>query len=167
MNRVTVRRFDVVRTANIVAALYAVIIVVMLLVFFVPFMLIGGLAGMAGGDSGSGIAFLGAGLIGSLVFLVLGAAFYAVIGWVMTAIMVVIYNWIAGRIGGLQIDVQVEGPWPGAPGGYPGYPAAYPQAAPGVYPAYPPSATPAWPAPGSPGAPGHGTGPTPPAGVGS
>ncbi len=70
MNRVTVRRFDVVRTANIVAALYAVIIVVTLLVFFVPFMLIGGIAGIAGagGDSGGGAAFLGAGLVGSLIF---------------------------------------------------------------------------------------------------
>lgn len=166
MNRVTVRRFDVVRTANIVAAIYAVIVVVMMLVFFVPFMLIGGMAGMAGGDSGAGAAFLGAGLLGSLLFLVLGAAFYAVIGWVMTAVMVLIYNWLAGRIGGLQLEVQVEGPWPGAPGGYPGYPAPYPQATAG-YAGYPQPGPPAWPVPGSPGAPGHGTGPTPPAGYGS
>jgi hypothetical protein len=160
MNRVTVRRFDVVRTANIVAALYAVIIVVVLLVFFVPFLLIGGLVGMAGagGDSGAGAAVLGAGLIGSLVIVVLGALFYAVVGWVMTAIIVLLYNWLAGRIGGLQLDVHIEGP---GPGGYPHY-GGYP-----VAPGYGQPQPPAWPVPGSPGAPGHGTGPNPPAGYGS
>jgi hypothetical protein len=147
MNRVTVRRFDVVRTANIVAALYAVIVIVVMLVIFLPFALLGGLAGIAGtgGDSGAGAAVLGAGLIGTLVFLVLAAAFYAVIGWVMTAIIVLIYNWIAGRIGGLQLDVQIEGPYPGAypQGGYPA--AAYGQ--PAV------QGQPQWPMPGAPGAP--------------
>jgi hypothetical protein len=160
MNRVTVRRFDVVRTANIVAALYAVIVIVVMLVFFVPFMLIGGLAGMAGAgeDAGAGAAVLGAGLIGTLVFLVLGAVFYAVIGWVMTAIMVLLYNWLAGRIGGFQLDVQVDGPWPGASGGYSpygGYPAA---------PGYGQPQAPSWPAPGSPAAPGHGSQPVAPQG---
>jgi hypothetical protein len=158
VNRVTVRRFDVVRTANIVAAMYAVIVIAVMLVFLLPFLLIGGLAGLtgAGSDSGAGAAIVGAGVIGGLIFLVLGAAFYAVIGWVMTAIVVLIYNWLAGRLGGLQLDVQVDGPWPGGYAAYPGYSGTaagpgYPLQAPG-YP-QPVPGQPQWPAPGAPGAP--------------
>ena len=85
MNRVTIRRFDVVRTANVVAVLYAVAVSLVVLVFFVPFMLIAGLA--ARGSSGSDMGLVGAGLVGGLLFAVIGIVFYGVVGWVMTAIV--------------------------------------------------------------------------------
>ena len=145
MNRVTIRRFDVIRTANVVAVLYAVAVIIVVLLFFVPFMLIAGLAGMntSGSEMGS---VVGAGLVGGLLFAVIGIAFYGVVGWVMTAIVCALYNFVAGRIGGIRVIVDVEGPYPGAPAyGGPGYPAGY-----GV----PAVGTPTWPAPGSPGSPG-------------
>lgn len=139
MSRVTIRRFDVIRTANIVAALYAVIVAVFGLLVFLPFALIAGLAGSQV-EGGSAIGIFGAGLVGGLIFTLFAIVIYGIMGWIMTAIMVALYNFVAGRIGGIQADVEIQGPY-GMPGyGGPGYPA----------PGY---GTPAWPAPGSPGGP--------------
>jgi hypothetical protein len=154
MNRITIRRFDVVRTANVVAALYMAIVLIFGLLFFVPFALFGGIAASRVG--GSGAAIFGAGLVGSLIFVAIGVVVYGVIGWIMTAIMVALYNFVAGRVGGIRMVVDLEVPY-GAPGyGGPGYPAGYGG---GGY------GTPQWPAPGSPGAPGGGA-PTQPPGWG-
>ncbi len=142
MNRVTIRRFDVVRTANVVAVLYAVAVVFVVLVFFVPFLLIAALAGMRTDGAEMG-GVIGAGLVGGLLFVLIGVVFYGVMGWIMTAIVCALYNFVAGRIGGIRVVVDVEGPYPGVPVyGGPGYPAGY-----GV----PAVGTPVWPAPGSPG----------------
>ena len=146
MNRVTIRRFDVVRTANVVAVLYAVAVLIVVLVFFVPFVLIARLAGMrsSGSEMGGAVA---AGLVGGLLLATIGIVFYGVVGWVMTAIVCALYNFVAGRIGGIRVIVDVEGPYPGAPAyGGPGYPAGY-----GV----PAAGSPTWPAPGSPGGTGR------------
>lgn len=159
MNRVTIRRFDVVRTANVVAVLYAVAVIIVALVFLVPFLLIAGLGGMSSSGSEMGSTF-GASLVGGLLFVVIGIVFYGVVGWVMTAIVCALYNFVARRIGGIRVIVDVDGPYPGAPAdGGPGYPAGY-----GV----PAVGTPAWPAPGSPGGQGDPTAPpmAPPPGWG-
>jgi hypothetical protein len=136
MTRVTIRRFDVIRAANIAAVLYAVLIAVISLLFFLPFTLIAGIAGSQAGDSGIGLGIFGAGVVGVLIFTLFGIVIYAIIGWITTAIMVALYNVVAGRVGGIQADVELQGPY-----GYggPGYPA----------PGY---GNPAWPAPGAPGA---------------
>jgi hypothetical protein len=105
MARLTIRRFDVIRTANIVAALYAVIVLIVGLVIILPLTL---LAGAAAAEYG-GAAFMG-GVAAVLVFTVLGFLFYAAIGWVMTALVCALYNAVAGRIGGMRIEVEVEGP---------------------------------------------------------
>jgi hypothetical protein len=120
MQRLTIARFDPVRTANIIAALYAVIVLVVGLVFAVPFALV---ALVAGQDAGSGVAT--GGVIGVLVLLVLAVVFYAGIGWVMTALVCALYNALAGRIGGIRVEVQPEGPALMGPG-VPGWPATAP-----------------------------------------
>jgi hypothetical protein len=120
MQRITIARFDVLRTANIVAALYAVIVLVIGLLFAVPFALV---ALVAGQDAGPGVAT--GGVIGVLLLLVLAVVFYAGIGWVMTAILCALYNALAGRIGGIRVDVQPEGPALMGPGG-PAWPTPAP-----------------------------------------
>jgi hypothetical protein len=121
MQRFTIARFDVLRTANIVAALYAVFVLVIGLLFAVPFALLALVAGQQ--SAGPGLAT--GGVIGVLVLLVLAVVFYAGIGWVMTALVCALYNALAGRIGGIRVDVQPEGPAPMGPGG-PGWPATTP-----------------------------------------
>ena len=122
MHRLTIARFDVVRTANIVAALYAVIVLVIGLLFAVPFAIIALVAGQEA--AGPGVAT--GGVIGVLILLVLAVAFYAGIGWVMTALVCALYNALAGRIGGIRIQVQPEGPALMGPG--PGWPTPAPLA---------------------------------------
>ena len=113
MQRLTIRRFDIVRAANIVATIYTLIAVVFGLFIFLPFALIGGIAGSQS-SNGAGVA-LGAGLIGGLIFYILIVVFYAIAGWISGAILAAIYNFVAGRIGGLRMDVAVEGPSGGMP----------------------------------------------------
>lgn len=146
---VRIRRFGVVSTANTIAAIYAVIV----LVFVVFFSLIA-LLGIAviPKDSSAAAGAAGLGVVGILIGGLLFTVFYAVFGWIFTAIACVLYNVVAGRVGGIAI--QVESTTPQAPGG--GYPAyAYPgYPAPAGYPAQPqyPVQT-QYPVPGQPAGP--------------
>ena len=146
MTRVSIRRFDVIRAANIAAVLYAVI-VLFFGVLFVPLIALIGIAGVSTSSS-SGVnigAAMGGGIIGVLLLTALAAVFYGIIGWIMTAIAVALFNFVAGRLGGLQADVVFESqpPMGGMPVPY-GYPPGY-----GGQPPYV--------------APGQGQPPTPPA----
>jgi hypothetical protein len=156
---VRIRRFGIVSTATVVAVLYAIVALcfVALLALFALF----GLAVTPAETRGT----FGAGVVGLLVFGLLIVVFYAITGWVFTAIACALYNLVAGWVGG--IEMQVEGPMGGGPaGGYPaaGYPGGYPAPgaypvpgpypAPGTYPAPAPSPAPS-PAPGSSMPPGR------------
>jgi len=120
MQRLTIARFDPVRTANIVAALYAVIVLVVGLLFAVPFALV---ALVAAQDAGPDV--VAGGVVGGILVLLIAVVFYGGIGWVMTALVCALYNALAGRIGGIRVEVQPEGPALMGPGG-PGWPAAAP-----------------------------------------
>ena len=122
MQRITIARFDAVRTANIVAALYAVIV----LVDRAPVrgaVRARGPRGRAGGRRPR--RRWPAASSGVLLVLLLAVVFYGGIGWVMTALVCALYNVLAGRIGGIRVEVQPEGPALMGPGG-PGWPAPAP-----------------------------------------
>jgi hypothetical protein len=105
-----IRRFGVIRTANVVAFFYVVIIVVIV----VPIGLIvaiaapgranllGGAGAFAGNVVGPGII-----LIGLLI-----AVFYGVLGWIFTALACLLYNFAAGMIGGIEIQLEAVQPPP-------------------------------------------------------
>jgi hypothetical protein len=68
---------------------------------FVPFALIGGLAGMASGQ--------GKDAIGGIIFLVFGIlapVIYGAMGFVLGAFSAWIYNLMAKWLGGIQIELQ-------------------------------------------------------------
>ena len=119
-----IRRFNAIKTATVVALMYMLIVAIIV----VPFLLLFAVAGVSvngGPNQGGGvIAVLGLG-----VFLIL---FYGLLGWVFTAIACVLYNVVAGWVGG--IEVQVEAVAPPAP------PPAW--LAPGSTPAGPPPPAP-------------------------
>lgn len=140
---VRIRRFGIIKTANVAAAIYAVIVLFFSLVVLVPMTLLG----VAMVPNGGGAA-LGAGVAGVLIFALIGTALYAAMGWVMTAIACAIYNLVAGWVGGIEVQVEpvtpMAPPWGypgyGAPGGYGGQhgaPGGY--GAPGQYGAPPTS----------------------------
>ena len=135
-----IRRFGVIRTANVVAFLYVIVIAVI----FVPLGLIFAVVAPGFGSSGTGFAGNAGGL--AIVFFgLLLAVFYGIVGWIVTALGCLLYNFAAGMIGGIEIQLEaVQAPPPPAVWG--GSPSAPPTAT------YPPSSTP--PASTPPTAPG-------------
>ena len=103
-SKVRIRRFGVLRTSSVVAAMYfvgfAVILVPILLLFFAA-----APAGPRGSPTGTN-PFGALGIVGVLLFAVLIAALYAVIGWVFTAIACLVYNFVARFAGGIEVDVE-------------------------------------------------------------
>jgi hypothetical protein len=97
----TIRRFSVVKTATVVAVMYVVIVAV----FFIPFAILA-LAVAPSNSSGAG------GLVGVIVFALLAALLYGVFGWIFTAIACAIYNLAAGWVGGIEVQVDQVAPPP-------------------------------------------------------
>ena len=98
-----IRRFGVIRTSNVVAFFYIVIVALI----FVPIAAIVAVATPANQSIG------GFGAAGVLVFGLLAAILYGIIGWIFTALACLLYNFAAGMIGGIEIQLEaVEPPTP-------------------------------------------------------
>jgi len=95
-----IRRFNVLKTSTVVAVMYMVIVAI----FVVPFVLLFAFAGATGGGGGGSI--LG-GAIGLGIVAIFG---YGILGWVFTAIACLIYNGVAGWIGGIEVQVEPVAP---------------------------------------------------------
>jgi hypothetical protein len=93
-----IKRVDPMSIAKVSGTLYA-----LLGLFFGALFSVASLAGgLFGGSESSGAmgALLGAGAV------VLFPILYGAMGFVMTLIMAVIYNFVAGMVGGVEIEVQ-------------------------------------------------------------
>jgi len=85
------KRFGVFQTAKFAAALYGIASIV----FMIPIGLM-----MAMSDKGSSLA-----LFGGLLFLLMPIV-YAVMGFIFVAIVCLLYNFLAGLIGGIEIELE-------------------------------------------------------------
>jgi hypothetical protein len=103
MYRIT--RFNVIKTSNVVAVIYMLLVAI----FIVPFLLLGFLFGATGGPQAQ--QFVGGGLILAVVA-ILG---YGLLGWVFTAIACLIYNLAAGWVGGVEVQIEPVAPPPPPP----------------------------------------------------
>ena len=132
---VRIRRFGIVKTANMVAALYALVVFVVFLLVIVPFTLLG--VSLMPNGSGAGMV-VGAGVVGVIVVGLIATVIYAIMGWILTAIACAIYNVVAGWVGGIEVQVELSNPGT-PPWGYPQYAAPYggQYGAPGGYAAPP------------------------------
>lgn len=129
-----IRRFSVIKTSNVVALIYMVVVAI----FAVPLALLFAIVGTASQFDTGGPA---AGPIGGIVFALIVIFFYGLLGWVFTAVACLIYNLVAGWIGGIEVQVEAVTP-PAAPPAWmtsTGPPPTPPTAPP---PATPPSAPP-------------------------
>lgn len=125
---VRIRRFGVLRTASVLALLYGLAA----LVFFGIFAVFILLAGVQSPNLPSGMPGFeaGAGAVGVLIFGAIAAVIYGIFGWIFTAIFCLLYNWVAGFAGGVEIKLEaVVLPAPAPP------PAAPPASPPGPSPA--------------------------------
>ena len=105
---VRIRRFSVVKTATVVALMYMVIVAI----FAIPFFLLFAIAGVSvnGGPTQATGLFAG----GIAVALV-AVLFYGLLGWVFTAVACLIYNLVAGWVGGIEVEVDRPAPPPPPP----------------------------------------------------
>ena len=90
-----IKRFGVMQTAKIVSVLYFILA----FVFIIPFVLIGSALPTEQFFPGSSFS--------SIIFLIL-PFFYAIIGFVTTAIGCALYNLLAKYIGGIEFEVEIS-----------------------------------------------------------
>ena len=117
-----IRRFGIVKTATVVAVMYMLIVAV----FVVPFLLLALVVAPTQGSTAGGLG-------GILVFGLLAIFLYGALGWVFTAIAAAIYNFAAGWVGGIEVQIETVAPPPPLPVWTTG-PNATPPADPGATP---------------------------------
>jgi hypothetical protein len=117
-----IQHFNVVKTATVAAVMYMIVIAI----FVVPFLLLVAFAGVAAPDGAAGGTVGGVLAVSLLAILV-----YGIIGWVATAIACAIYNLVARWIGGIEVRVEALAP--------PAPPPAWMQVPPSVSPPGAPS----------------------------
>ena len=100
-----IRRFGVMKTATVVAIMYMVIVAV----FVVPFLLLALVAAPTQGSSAMG------GIGGILVIGIIAIFGYGLLGWVFTAIAAAVYNLAARWVGGIEVEIETVAPPPPLP----------------------------------------------------
>jgi hypothetical protein len=93
-----IQRFNVLKTSTVVAVIYMVGVAV----FVLPLAALIAVVGTATQVQG--------GLTGALAFAVVAIFGYGLFGWIFTAIACVIYNGVAGWIGGIEVQVEPVAP---------------------------------------------------------
>ncbi len=120
-----IRRFGILKTATVVALIYMVIVAI----FAIPFALLVIVAGSSQGAFGQTTA------IGAVTLAFVAIVVYGVLGWIFTAIACALYNLVAGWTGGIEVQVEAVAPPPlppawGTSAGSPEPPPAAPPTAP-------------------------------------
>ena len=92
-----VKQFGVLQTAKVVSLIYLIIMAI----FFIPVGIIVSIVGSFSGNAGSFPAFIGSGVV-----MLIAPVFYAVIVFISTAIGCLVYNLIAEKIGGIEIEIK-------------------------------------------------------------
>jgi hypothetical protein len=125
-----IRRFGIMKTATVVAVMYMLIVAV----FVVPFLLLALVFAPTQGSSAMG------GIAGILAFGLLAIFGYGFFGWVFTAIAAAVYNLASRWVGGIEVEIETVAPppplpaWSATPTAAPPPPAAPPPADPGTTP---------------------------------
>ena len=96
-----IKRVGVLSFAKISGAIYAILGIIIGCLFALFSLMVGAIGSAASGSNASPYgAFFGVGAI--IIFPIM----YGIIGFVGGAISCALYNWLAGMIGGVEIDLQ-------------------------------------------------------------
>ena len=137
---IRIRRFGVVRTATVAAVLYGLGSLIFFAIFAVIFLIFGSSLSNIPGTDVPPFAIGAGGAVGILISGVIFSAIYAVFGWIVTAILCLLYNAVAGMTGGIELQLEAPPVAPALPAATWSPPAGSPPAAPP--PASPPTAPP-------------------------
>lgn len=104
MNKLHIKKLDVLSIAKIQAAVCAALGLIFGVIYFIFIALFGmammGIGGRQGAAGGIGM------MVGGLFGIVIGVVLYAILGFIIGAISALIYNVVAGIIGGIEIEVE-------------------------------------------------------------
>lgn len=111
MNTLRIKKLGVLSVAKI----YAVMMFIFSLLIFVPYGLIIIIISLIGGigagsqDGALGIAFGGSGIVMGIVIMIVFPIMYAIFGFIGGALSALVYNVLAGFVGGIEIEVENVG----------------------------------------------------------
>ena len=104
MNKLHIKKLDILSIAKIQAALCATLGTIFGVIYFIFIALFGmammGIGGRQGAAGGIGM------IVGGLVGIVIGVVIYAILGFIVGAISALVYNLVAGIVGGIEIEVE-------------------------------------------------------------
>ncbi len=101
----TIRRFSIGSVFKVAAVVYGLLFAVFGCLFLVlPGILGAGVLGELAEESG--LAIFGGGVAGTLIFYVVGIVLFSLLYGVIAAIGAVIYNLVAGWVGGIEVDME-------------------------------------------------------------
>lgn len=108
MNKLTIRKFGVLSVAKI----YGVMMLIISLIIAIPygliiivFSLIGGI-GAGSQDGAAGLALGGGGVVAGIAIMIVLPIIYGIMGFVFGLIGALVYNILAGLVGGVEIEVE-------------------------------------------------------------
>ncbi len=107
MPKVTVRRVGVLSLAKIYGVTLAVIGLIVGVIYGLIMMVVSAFVASSGAQ-GSGFGAIG-GVVGGLAFMIIFPIFYGLLGFVGGAIAAAVYNFAAGYIGGLELELEGAG----------------------------------------------------------
>lgn len=115
---VRIRRFSVIRTANVVALIYAIVVAILAIPLVLLFLAVSNTFQRPG----LRVPVIGAGEV--VTFAITAIIAYGIGGWIATAIGCLIYNFAAKLTGGIEVEVdrferpapQLPATWGTAPG---------------------------------------------------
>jgi hypothetical protein len=108
MNRLRIRKLGVISVAKIYAVMMFIISLLIAIpygLFVIVLSLIGGV-GAGSEDTMGGLVVGGGGVVVGILLMIGIPIFYAAIGFISGIIGALIYNLLAGIVGGIEIDVE-------------------------------------------------------------
>lgn len=101
-----VKRIGVVSMAKVLGVLYLVLSLIVALPLACISLFSGSLFATAGIDDPEALGFgFATGIVGALIYAICLPIFYAVIGFIVGALIAFVYNILAGSIGGVELEL--------------------------------------------------------------
>ena len=110
MTEMTIRRLGILSVAKIQALLMFVIGLIIGVIYGLFFMLFGAaIAALAPGNEGQALGGVGS-VIGGVVIMIMFPILYGFMGFIGGAIGALVYNFAAGVVGGIKLELEEAGP---------------------------------------------------------
>ena len=110
MNEMTIRRLGVMSVAKIQSLLMFVIGLIIGVIYGLVFMILGAaIAAMAPGNEGQALGGVGS-VVGGLVIMIVFPILYGFLGFIGGAIGALVYNFAAGVVGGIKLELEDASP---------------------------------------------------------